>query len=286
MSKSPGPLVTLIGPILNANGFIRRRQLWYKTFPEVCVIVEILRRGGLVACYTVEFGVIPAPAESLLRLTSAYAILRERWGTFLTNDRPWTDWWVGFDNDGPFLTASCDDLYQRLGSDDLRRAVSERIVPLLDRYTTLSDIERVIDDKRDWITGVSRSMPPPAMQWYERQLSVGKALQAEHRGVGELASGAEQQMLQSIVVESVVLDHGRTLAAQAGDFIITLGDQLAHECQENVQSFVTALGEFPGVVSARQDDRELIRGWGHPDLVAMRSWLLHWWALELAIEEP
>jgi len=104
------------------------------------LIVEVLCESGppFPPCCTIEFGVVVGDAESGY-LGVAGAMLRDRWGHLLTSAEPWTDWWVGFDIEGPYLTAY-GERGARVDVQTLRRALEGTIIPALERSSTLAGI--------------------------------------------------------------------------------------------------------------------------------------------------
>jgi len=245
----------------------------------------MLREGAVDPSYTLEFGIVAGTVEKG-RPSAAHGLLRSRWSRLLTDQEPGTDFWVAFDDTGPFLTAYGKP-YGHLTKEQLRSVVTDQLIPLLAEYTTLSDIERVLEQRRDWITGAIRTGPPGFERWCIEQLDIIGRLRLSGVDGGAETIGSQGEQLDSIVVERWPLDDldaGAEINA-VGDFIITFGDELAHDYPEAVARSVSFVETYPKVRAARQEDRELIIGWGSPDLPALETWLRRRWVTEILSKE-
>ena len=157
------------------------------------------------------------------------------------------------------------------------------VLPLLERYTTLADLDNMLREERDWVTGSFAQRTPGAAQWYEATLRLVEGLQLQHSHDEDMVWLPNySDLLRSIVVEHHSLDiEAATEPELSGDFLITFGDELADRYQDVIRRCLIVVGRFPHIVAVRQEDRELIRGWGEVDVAALQSWLREWWAEEL-----
>ena len=69
------------------------------------------------------------------------------------------------------------------------------------------------------------------------------------------------------------------------DFVVTFGDELAHGYGDEVVATLGLVRQTPGVRSAEHVDREVIAGWGQPDLRALEDRLRGWWGTRLSEEQ-
>lgn len=164
MNDAEKTLLTIITRPLKAAGYSRSRRVWSRIMPETALIVEVLCQSGppFASCCTIEFGVAVGEADGGY-LDIGGALLRDRWGHLLTSAEPWTDWWLGFDTEGPYLTA-CGERGERLDADTPGRALEGTIIPVLERCSTLAVIEGFLRDRVDWVTG-SKLQHPGADDW-------------------------------------------------------------------------------------------------------------------------
>jgi hypothetical protein len=282
MSEAEDALLTVVAPQLKAAGYSRRGRVWSRTMPETVLIVEVLCQSGPLypACCTIDFGVLLGRPSR--RLDIASAVLRERWGRFLTVAEPWTDRWVGFDTEGPYLTTHGKG-GERLDADALRKALAGRVISTLERCSTLSAIEAVFRARVDLVTG-SKLEYPGADAWCERSLAELVRQRSAPCGRRQGTTSSVEDLVGLIHVELAVQEQGGP-DIPAGNFVVTFGDGLAHGYEEDVAASVELVPRTPGVRSAGWADREVIAGWGEPDLKALEDGLRAWWRARLWRDE-
>jgi hypothetical protein len=284
MSDAEKALLGIISPPLKAAGYSRMRRVWSRVMPETALIVEVLCQSGPVylSCCTIEFGVAVAEADGGY-LGIGGALLRARWGQLLTSAEPHRDWWVGFDAEGPYLTAY-GKRGERLDADAPRRALEGTIIPVLERCSTLAAIEGFLRDRVDWLTG-SRIQHPKADEWCETMLARLAALRSEPLEGGQWKMTSVEDLVRLIDVERAGEGYDDEAEGnEMGDFLVTFGDQLAHGYEEDVAETLGLVREMPGVRSAEWAEREVIAGWGQPDLRALEDRLRDWWRRRLSEE--
>jgi hypothetical protein len=285
MSDAEKALLAIIAPPLKAAGYSRRRRVWSRVTPETALIVEVLCQSGppFRSCCTIEFGVALCGTDGG-RLGIAGALLRDRWGHLLTSVAPWTDWWVGFDAGGPYLTA-CGRHGERLDAEAPRRALEGTIIPVLERCSTLEAIESVLRNRVDWVTG-SKLQNPGADRWCETSLARLGRLRSAPPGGHQWETTSVEDLVALIEVESTGLDRGGpTMDNEVPDFVVTFGDELAHGYEEDVVETIRLVRQTPGVRSADHADREVIAGWGRPDLETLEARIRAWWKARLSEDQ-
>jgi hypothetical protein len=75
--------------------------------------------------------------------------------------------------------------------------------------------------------------------------------------------------------------HPERLDANPPTFSVDYDDNIAHNFEESLEASVAIIGAFDGVTTVRHEDRELILGWGTPDLSALDAHLRNWWSARL-----
>jgi hypothetical protein len=282
MSDAEKALLEIITPPLKAAGYSRQRRVWSRVMPETALIVEVLCQShpAFPSCCTIEFGVAVAGAAGGY-LDIGGALLRSRWSELLTSVDPPTDWWVGFDSEGPYLTAY-GKRGERLDPDAPRRALEGTIIPVLERCSTLAAIEGFLRDRVDWVTGSNVKHPRPD-QFYERILTLLAGVRSEPSAGRRWRTTSVEDLVRLIDVERTGQgpdDHAE--GDEAGDFLVTFGDELAHGYEEYVAETLALVRQTPGVRSAEWADREVIAGWGKTDLRALEDRLRDWWRRRLS----
>lgn len=292
MAKYDNVFRDIIGPPLAVAGFTRKRRVWRKAYPPVTLIVQSLgdvaplspwelsvfnpdrppsltieylrSQHRLLPYFTVEYGICVGPKEPR---DVTFAQLRSRWGRYLTEkEQPHTDWWVAVDEEGPILTHT-GSLYERLTVEYLRQVLSDKVIPLLEKYSTVAAIESVFVESIDWETGA----PLPL----ERTSHFDARLKELHQAVQAPTPEPDNRIVDEIYVEALDDEQeGDHLA----DFAISYGDELARYYTAEVDLSVAFVAGFPGVDRAAREDRELVLGWGRPDLPTLKRALTAWWA--------
>lgn len=267
--------VDVVGPVLESAGYVRKGKVWVQFSVELVRIVQLLSQHGPQAKYTLEFGLLLAK-DGPLRLDVAFCMLRARLGQLVTTNEPGTDWWIAFERHQPFLTAY-GFKGEMLSREDLHAAVADRLVPILSNYSMLSDVEKVLYSQADWLSIASVEAPPKVSapdrdQAPSVNTNISQAVDPSRSG-----TGYQSHILDSICVERHLDMEASEHPELFGDFVLSVGDEIAYDYEAEVLDFVHELRFFPGIDDVRQEDRRVVYGWGRPDLTALQDWARQWW---------
>jgi hypothetical protein len=123
-------------------------------------------------------------------------------------------------------------------------------------------------------------------RWCETSLAQLARLRSAPLGGRQWRTTAVEDLVSLIRVESAGGDADDPAAADdMPDFVVTFGDELAHGYGDGVVATLGLVRQTPGVRSAEHADREVIAGWGQPDLRALEDRLRGWWGTRLSEQQ-